>query len=137
MTDDSKDAVEMNTLKLAADITAAYVEGNKLPSNEVAGFLETIFNKLEELANPPPEPLPEFIPQYPIDQSVTDDAIYCLEDGKPFKSLKRHLRSRYNLTPDEYRTKWGLPADYPMVAPSYARERAKIARNSGLGRGKA
>lgn len=124
------------TLKLAAQITAAYLRGNKLPSDDVPHLLENIHAKLVELANPAPKPedLPQ--PKYDIASSVTDEAIYCLEDGMPFKSLKRHLRTKYNLTPDAYRAKWGLPADYPMVAPSYARERAKIARISGLGRAK-
>ena len=123
-------------LELAAKITAAYVRGNKLPPENVTGVLESVHAKLMELAYPAPKPedLPQ--PKYDIATSVTDEAIYCLEDGLPYKSLKRHLRSKYNLTPDAYREKWGLPADYPMVAPSYARERAKIARVSGLGRGK-
>lgn len=124
------------TLELAAQIMAAYVRGNKLAPENVPDMLETIHAKLVALANPAPRPedLPQ--PKYDIASSVTDEAIYCLEDGQPFKSLKRHLRTKYNLTPDAYREKWGLPADYPMVAPSYARERAKIARLSGLGRGK-
>jgi len=124
------------TLELAAKITAAYVRGNKLSPEKVDGFLQNIYHTLTELAQPVirPEDIPQ--PQYPIADSVTDDVIYCLEDGQPFKSLKRHLRTKYNLTPDAYREKWGLPRDYPMVAPAYARERAKIARISGLGRGK-
>lgn len=123
-------------LELASNITAAYVRGNDIDADKVSSLLETIHETLVALANPAPRPedLPQ--PKYDIATSVTDEAIYCLEDGKPFKSLKRHLRSKYNLTPDAYREKWGLPPDYPMVAPSYARERAKIARVSGLGRGK-
>lgn len=125
------------TLELAARITAAYVRGNKLPPEKVSEFLENIHHTLIDLSRPiiRPEDRPQ--PQYPIADSVTDDVIYCLEDGQPFKSLKRHLRTKYNLTPDAYREKWGLARDYPMVAPAYARERAKIARVSGLGRGKA
>ena len=123
-------------LDLAAKITAAYLRGNKMPSNQVPDFLQTVHERLNVLAHP--EPKPEDLPQpkHPIEASVTDEAIYCLEDGLPFKSLKRHLRTKYNLTPEAYRVKWGLPHDYPMVAPSYARERAEIARVSGLGRAK-
>lgn len=130
------DQDDNNILELAAKITAAYVRGNELAPDKVTNLLESVHVKLVALANPAPRPedLPQ--PKYDIATSVTDEAIYCLEDGKPFKSLKRHLRSKYNLTPDAYREKWGLPPDYPMVAPSYARERAKIARVSGLGRGK-
>ena len=136
MSDKGSDKGEDKTLELAAQITAAYVRGNKLPADNVPDLLETLHATLNVLAYPAPKPedLPQ--PKYDIATSVTDEAIYCLEDGKPFKSLKRHLRTKYNLTPDAYREKWGLPADYPMVAPSYARERAKIARSSGLGRGK-
>ena len=123
-------------LELASKITAAYVRGNKIPADQVPDFLQTVHERLNVLAHPAPKPedLPQ--PKHPIDTSVTDEAIYCLEDGLPFKSLKRHLRTKYNLTPDAYRKKWGLAHDYPMVAPSYARERAKIARVSGLGRAK-
>ena len=125
-----------STLELAAKIIAAYVRGNELAPEKLSGLIQTVHATLQELAYPAPKPedLPQ--PKYDIATSVTDDVIYCLEDGKPFKSLKRHLRTKYNLTPDAYREKWGLPTDYPMVAPSYARERAKIARVSGLGRGK-
>ncbi len=125
------------TLDFAAQITAAYVRGNKLSADQVSGFLENIYNTLLDLSRPVMRPEDRPQPQYPIEDSVTDEVIYCLEDGQPFKSLKRHLRTKYNLTPDAYREKWGLPRDYPMVAPAYARERAKIARVSGLGRGKA
>jgi predicted transcriptional regulator len=124
------------TLQLAAKITAAYVKGNKLAPEKVSAFLEDIHHTLTELATPVIRPEDQPQPQYSIADSVTDEVIYCLEDGQPFKSLKRHLRTKYNLTPDAYREKWGLPRDYPMVAPAYARERAKIARLSGLGRGK-
>ena len=123
-------------LDLAAKITAAYVRGNKIPADQVPEFLQSIHERLDILAHPAPKP--EDVPQakHPIETSITDEAIYCLEDGLPFKSLKRHLRTKYNLTPEAYRKKWNLPHDYPMVAPSYARERAQIARVSGLGRAK-
>jgi len=133
MTDEVNDKV----LKLAARITAAYVRGNKLAPEKVSGFLQEVHETLLELSAPVLRPEDRPQPFYPIADSVTDEVIYCLEDGQPFKSLKRHLRTKYNLTPDAYREKWSLPRDYPMVAPAYARERAKIARVSGLGRGKA
>lgn len=132
MTDEMNDKV----LKLAANITAAYVRGNKLAPEKVISLLQDVHGALLDLSKPVIRPEDRPQPQYSIADSVTDEVIYCLEDGQPFKSLKRHLRTKYNLTPEAYREKWGLPRDYPMVAPAYARERAKIARVSGLGRGK-
>jgi len=80
------------------------------------------------------QPAEKLVPAVPIENSVTDDVIYCLEDGQPYKSLKRHIRAKYNLSPEDYREKWNLPPDYPMVAKNYAKERSKLAKKSGLGR---
>jgi predicted transcriptional regulator len=90
--------------------------------------------KLTELANEQPEKKLELIPAVPIKKSITDDFIVCLEDGKKLKMLKRHLKTAYDLTPEDYRAKWGLSADYPMVAPAYARKRQELAKQIGLGR---
>lgn len=97
--------------------------------------LESVYGTVVALTQPKPEePAPvELKPAVPIRKSVTQDAIICLEDGKPFKSLKRHIRTHYNLTPEQYREKWGLPADYPMVAPSYSATRSSLAKTNGLG----
>ena len=121
--------------ELTADVVSAYVSNNPVPAGELPGLIAEIHNALgrtlggkveEEQEKPKPAVNPK--------RSVTDDYIICLEDGQKFKSLKRHLMSHYGLTPEEYREKWGLAADYPMVAPSYAAQRSKLAREMGLGR---
>ena len=93
-----------------------------------------MFGTLESLASPKEEPVEELKPAVSIKRSVTDEYIVCLEDGKKLKMLKRHLRTVYGMTPEEYRAKWGLPADYPMVAPNYSRQRSAFAKKIGLGR---
>jgi predicted transcriptional regulator len=121
-------------IELAADIVSAYVSNNSLPPAELPSLIGDIYASLvnitQVVVEEPPEPQK---PAVPIKRSVTPDYIICLEDGKQFKSLKRHLRTQYNLTPDEYREKWGLPADYPMVAPNYAKARSDLAKEMGLG----
>lgn len=118
----------------AAEIVAAYVRGNTVPAAELPQLITAVFATLAGLANGvgPTAPI-EQTPAVAIKKSVTAEHIVCLEDGKKFKSLKRHLRTRYGLTPEEYRAKWGLPADYPMVAPNYARARSDLAKRMGLG----
>lgn len=121
-------------VELAVDIVSAYVSNNVVPIGEVPGLLREIHVTLLELADgraPADAELPK--PAVPLKKSVFDDYIVCLEDGKKFKSLRRHLRSRYNMSPEEYREKWGLPPDYPMVAPNYARARSRLAKQMGLG----
>ncbi len=121
--------------ELVADVVAAYVSGNKIERGDLPGLIHSVhqaFNSLANGAAPAPEPTP-LTPAVPIKKSITPEYLICLEDGKKFKSLKRHLRSRYNLTPDEYRARWGLPADYPMVAPNYAQARSRLAKQMGLG----
>lgn len=121
-------------IELTADIVAAYVGSNTLSAREVPGLIVEVQQALAQAVATRPEPLAEELtPAVPIRKSVTPDYIVCLEDGKRFKSLKRHLTSHYDMTPDEYRAKWGLPRDYPMVAPNYAAARSALARKMGLG----
>ena len=119
-------------VEMAADIVAAYVSANDVAADKVPDLIRTVYSALEasSAAQPVQAPLE---PAVPIKKSITPDFIVCLEDGKRFRSLKRHLRTKFNLTPDEYRARWGLPADYPMVAPSYAEARSKLAIDMGLG----
>ncbi len=122
-------------IELTAHIVSAYVSGNPMPVGALPALISQIYGALTRLgaAGTPPEP-EALKPAVPIKKSVTADYIISLEDGKKFKSLKRHLSTHYGLTPDEYRAKWGLPADYPMVAPKYAAARSELAKASGLGR---
>ena len=129
-------AAPMNdALELTTEIVAAYVSNNPVQSSELSNLIQNVHSTLQGLSGAPVE-VPEAKPAIPVKKSVTDDYIVCLEDGKKFKSLKRHLRAKYDMTPEEYREKWGLPYDYPMVAPSYARKRSKLAKQMGLGTGK-
>lgn len=122
-------------LKLAADVVAAYVSNNPIPVSEVPSMIKSVHSTLGGLAGASPgEMTTAQKPAIPIKRSVTPDYIICLEDGKKLKMLKRYLRSNYNMTPEEYRAKWGLPADYPMVAPNYAAQRSEFAKKIGLGR---
>ena len=118
-------------LKMTADVVAAYVGNNTLAAGEVPGVINTVFGSFRTLEGGAEE---KPTPAVPVRKSVTRDHIVCLEDGKKLKMLKRHLRSTYNMTPEEYRARWGLPPDYPMVAPSYAEERSQFAKKIGLGR---
>jgi predicted transcriptional regulator len=121
-------------VEFAADIVAAYVGNNSVPATELPSLINDVIKALTGAVSPGSEPVSEEArPAVPIKRSVTADYIVCLEDGKKFKSLKRHLRTHYDLTPERYREKWGLPPDYPMVAPNYAVARSKLARQMGLG----
>jgi predicted transcriptional regulator len=123
-----------NYIDLAAEIVSAFVSNNSVTTAELPGLIASVHAALARLAAGAVEqPKPELKPAVPIKKSVTPDQIICLEDGKRFKSLKRHLRTAYSMTPDEYRAKWGLPSDYPMVAPNYAAARSALAKNMGLG----
>ncbi len=122
-------------LELSAMVVAAYVRHNRVPQSDLAGLIEQTHAALDSLGKEiAAAPAEKPVPAVPIKKSVTPDAIYSLEDGKPFKSLKRHLRTAHNMSPEEYRAKWGLPADYPMVAPNYAERRSQMAKSLGLGR---
>jgi len=127
-----------NLIELTAEIVSAYVSNNSVASGELPRLIGDVHSALNRTADGAGEPESE--PQKPavsVRKSVTPDYIICLEDGKRFKSLKRHLRTHYDLTPDEYRAKWGLPADYPMVAPNYAKARSNLAKEMGLGQKRA
>jgi predicted transcriptional regulator len=124
-----------NYIELTADIVSAYVANNSIASSEIPALISDIHSALarvsagQEVAVPA-EPAK---PAVPVKKSITNDYLICLEDGKKFKSLKRHLRTAYNMSPEQYREKWGLPADYPMVAPNYAEARSQLAKQMGLG----
>lgn len=122
-------------IDLTAEIVSAYVGNNPVQSSELPSVIRSVHESLTMLAEPTPV-VEEQKPAVTVRKSITDDYLICLEDGKKFKSLKRHLRSKYNMSPEEYREKWNLPHDYPMVAPAYARERSRLAKEMGLGQSK-
>ena len=121
-------------IELTAQIVSAYVGNNTVPAQDLSALINQVHGALTRvssgLSDAPSEPLK---PAVSIKKSITPDHIVCLEDGKKFKSLKRHLRTQYNMTPEQYREKWGLPPDYPMVAPNYAAARSQLAKQMGLG----
>ncbi len=126
---------EEELLRMTAEVVAAYVRNNVLPPEQLSEVINNVYQSLRGLEGPsaavaqePPKPA------VPIRKSITPDYLICLEDGKKLKMLKRHLRSTYHLTPGEYRAKWGLSPDYPMVAPNYAQQRSQFAKKIGLGR---
>jgi predicted transcriptional regulator len=126
---------QLELTALTADIVAAYVAHNVISGEKLPDFIGSVYGALHKASVQGIEPPKvELIPAVPVKKSVTHDYIICLEDGKKFKSLKRHLRTHYDLSPEEYREKWGLPRDYPMVAPAYAAARSHLAKNMGLGR---
>lgn len=131
---EQNDARNLDLVELTADIVSAYVSNNPLPVAGLADLIASIHSSLSGVGHPVAAEQPRQEPAVNPKKSVTSDFIICLEDGKEFKSLKRHLSSHYGLTPEEYRTKWGLAHDYPMVAPSYAAHRSEMAKSIGLGR---
>lgn len=134
--DGEPDASGGELVRLGAEIVSAYVSRNAVPVDAVPDLIRSVHHALEGLGQaqaPPPEERPK--PAVPINKSVQHDYIVCLEDGKKLKMLKRYLRSRYNMSPDDYRRRWGLPPDYPMVAPAYAARRSDFAKQIGLGKG--
>ena len=137
MNDKTADLTPMNSdlVDLSADIVCAYVSHNSLSVTDLPKLIADVHAALSGLhAGNVVVPVEELKPAVPIKKSVTNDFIVCLEDGKKFKSLKRHLRTHYDLSPEQYRERWGLPADYPMVAPSYSERRSRLAKDNGLGR---
>ncbi len=130
-------------VELTADIVAAYVSNHVVPVGDLSNLIADVHSALSSTSSPSPvtATVEKPKPPVPIKKSIEDDYLICLEDGQKFKSLKRHLMTHYNMTPEEYREKWGLPADYPMVAPAYAEARSRLAKEMGLGqrrkRGKA
>jgi predicted transcriptional regulator len=129
------DAAGKSFIDLTANIVSAYLSNNPTPASEIPALISQVHAALQRVSTgrtevPPQEPAK---PAVSIKKSVAPDYLVCLEDGKRFKSLKRHLRTQYNMTPEQYRDKWGLPADYPMVAPNYAVARSALAKKMGLG----
>ncbi|MGY6709507.1 MucR family transcriptional regulator [Oceaniradius stylonematis] len=132
---DNTTETKQNLIEQTTDIVAAYVSNNPLPSSDLPKLIADIHAAISGLSNgAATEAEAKPVPAVQIKKSVTPDYLICLEDGKKFKSLKRHLATHHNLTPDEYRQKWNLPADYPMVAPNYSASRSALAKASGLGR---
>ena len=132
---ENQESAPSELIEIAAEVVAAYVSNNPVPAGELPGLIRSVHGALADLSGVAAEeknekPVPAVNPK----KSVFDDHIICLEDGKKFKSLKRHLMTHYKLTPEAYREKWGLDANYPMVAPAYARQRSELAKEMGLGR---
>lgn len=121
-------------LKRTSEIVAAYVGNNPVPSGELAAVIRSVHATLTALDGSPPSEQLQLKPAVPVKKSVTDSHIVCLEDGRKMKMLKRYLRSHYDMSPEDYRAKWGLPLDYPMVAPNYAQLRSEFAKKIGLGK---
>jgi predicted transcriptional regulator len=131
MADDA--GAEDTLLTLTADIVAAHVSNNSVAVNDLPNLIQNVHSALAGIAGASAAPAARPEPKVSIRASIKPDYIVCLEDGKRLKMLKRHLMTHYNMTPDQYRQKWGLNADYPMVAPNYAEQRRKLAKSIGLG----
>ena len=126
-------------LALTTEIVSAHLSNNTIPANEIPALIERVYKTMSGLGDdtrPTPSNIERPQPAVPIRKSVMPDYIICLEDGKKLKMLKRHLKTAYGMTPEQYRDRWGLPADYPMVAPNYAKTRSKLAKDIGLGTGR-
>jgi len=130
---DDRNATHEGLLTLTAEIVSSHVANNTVAVSDVPNLIEHVFTTLARLGTEPKLPEVKQEPAVSIRASVKPDYIVCLEDGKKLKMLKRHLMTHYNMTPDEYRAKWNLPADYPMVAPNYAQQRRTLAKKIGLG----
>ena len=128
--------MDAELITLTSQIVSAFVSKNSVQASDVPGLISNVYQSLKSAGLPQAatEAPSDLKPAVPVKKSVTPDYIICLEDGKKLKMLKRHLNTSYNMTPDEYRAKWGLPADYPMVAPNYAKSRSDLALKLGLGR---
>lgn len=123
-----------NLVEITAEIVAAYVSNNAVSADNLPNLIQDVHAKLQDVMEGAGYIGDEALkPAVPVKQSIFDDYLICLEDGQKFKSLKRHLKTHYDLTPEQYRSKWGLPADYPMVAPKYAEQRSMLAKQIGLG----
>lgn len=134
-TTESSDGGNEFNLQITSEIVSSFVKRNELGPDELPKLIKTVYQTVSELASSSDSGLgaEKAVPAVAADQSVHEDYIICLEDGRQYKSLKRHLMSHYGLTPDQYRKKWGLPPDYPMVAPAYAEARSRLAKQIGLG----
>jgi predicted transcriptional regulator len=120
-------------IEMTVDIVASYVSNNVIPKDQISELINIVYQSFNTLGNPTHHTPEVLEPAVSVKKSVTYDYIICLEDGKKFKSLKRHLKSTYGMTPEDYRAKWNLPSDYPMVAPSYSEKRSQLANKMGLG----
>ena len=134
---DSSTEIQETLITLTADIVAAHVSNNSVAVSDLPVLIANVHNALSGLGGPVAEPEVRQEPAVSVRASIKPDYIVCLEDGKKLKMLKRHLRTAYGLSPEEYRSKWGLPADYPMVAPNYSKKRSAFAKKIGLGRSEA
>ncbi|RED11800.1 MucR family transcriptional regulator [Pontivivens insulae] len=121
-------------LALTSEIVSSHVSNNPVATVDLPNLIETVYTKLNDLSSDTVEEQVELVPAVPIKKSITDDYIICLEDGRKLKMLRRHLKTAYDMTPEDYRAKWGLKADYPMVAPNYSKKRKQLAKENGLGR---
>ena len=133
MDEDTSTTKEVDLLEITAHIVSAYVAKNRLPAADLGGLIASVASSIGGISQPSEPAAPPPVPAVNPRRSVTPDYIICLEDGKQLKMLKRHLKTAYNMSPDEYRERWGLAADYPMVAPNYAKQRSKLAKQIGLG----
>ena len=130
----SESTINANFIELTAEIVSAYVSNNTVAAADIPGLINQVYGALSRVSGAPGDaPAEPLKPAVSVKKSITPEHIVCLEDGKKFKSLKRHLRTQYNMTPEQYREKWGLGADYPMVAPNYAAARSQLAKQMGLG----
>jgi predicted transcriptional regulator len=128
----SESSANSELLGLTVQIVSAHASNNEISSGLLPSVIKTVYNTLSHIGDPPVAPVQRAQPAVPIRKSVFPDYIVCLEDGKQLKMLKRHLSTSYNLTPDQYRAKWGLDSSYPMVAPNYAERRSALAKEIGL-----
>lgn len=136
MTEEMRPQVDKEELlRMTTDIVASYLAHNSMPAENVAGLIKSVHETMSGISEEAEKPAPKAKPAVPVSKSVADDYIVCLEDGKKLKMLKRYLRSQYDMSPDDYRRKWNLPSDYPMVAPAYSRKRSQFAKDIGLGQG--
>ncbi len=135
MTENNPDNLSRDELlRMTTRVVSAYVGNNPIPENQISEVIQSVYRSLEGLGGGAASVQTKQKPAVPVKRSITPDHIICLEDGKKLKMLKRYLRTAYNLTPEEYRAKWGLSADYPMVAPNYAKQRSAFAKEIGLGK---
>ena len=136
---DTDSAARDSLLRMTADVAAAYLSNHQIAAKDVPGVINSVYQALSDVGRDDHAPAKSLSAKaaVPVKRSITPDYLVCLEDGKKLKMLKRHLRTNYNMTPEQYRTKWGLPPDYPMVAPNYAAQRSAFAKKIGLGKGQA
>jgi len=128
------DPEDIDALEMTVEIVSSYVANNSVQSGQLPELIKSIHATLISLTNTAPAPVEKLEPAVPVNKSITPEFLICLEDGAKLKMLKRYLRTRFDMTPEEYRAKWSLPADYPMVAPNYAKLRSKHAKQIGLGK---